>query len=159
VRVLGPDDYTTNRLVTITSGPFEEVASPFPLGVFGHDRETAKVEDKSLHGRVFRIVTFDGSWLILEPLDGIAEAPQVRHIGKMVILPHDGRYVPSGIKLNIKGVEVSEVSAEYVIAFKKHFCPPADMPKQSAPGKPIEDLFGKPEHVCDNCEKKGQLPG
>jgi len=160
VRVLGPDDYTINRMVTITAGPFRPVASPFPPGMFGQNaEEPTQEEDTSLHGRVFRIVTFAAPWLILEPMDGIGQAPPVQRMGNYMRIPFGGKWSPTGVRLNVKeGVEVSEVGAEYVLAFKKHFCPPKRVWLDTPPGGVFDDAEGEPDCDCDECKDSGSCP-
>lgn len=157
MRTLGPDDYTVGRLVTIMHGPFTPIHSPFPMGMFEQDAEPQIHEDISLHGRVFKIVVFDAPWVVLEPLDGIGDTPEIRNLGPFTMLPHGGKWAPQAVKLNVKGVQLGEVSAEYVAAYQKHFCPPAHLmhATQQAPqppmpeGGPIQRLLADIEGGCD----------
>lgn len=160
MRNLGPDDYNTGTMVTVTAGPFYTVQSPFPPGMFGQS-EPPRQEDKTLHGRVFKILAYDPPFIILEPLDGLGDIPLVRQSGPFAMLPYDGNFTPDAIKLNTKmGVILSEVSPEYAAAYQKHFCPPRQQPPQqmrpqrSGDG-PITQMLENGDHDCDHCAQRG----
>jgi hypothetical protein len=162
MRVLGPDDYTKGKLVTLTKGPFTILASPFPVGMFGMD-EPPRQEDKSLHGRVFMLQVYDNPFLILEPVDGIGEPPEVKQQGLFSIISNfGGNWSPTAIKLDVRsGIELSEVGEEYAATFTQHFVPPGKrQPTQEVrvPRGPISKMLASPGCDCDHCDKSGNCP-
>ncbi len=170
MRKLGPDDYNAGKMVTVTAGPFCATQSPFPPGMFGQN-EPPKQEDKSLHGRVFKIIVYDPPFVILEPLDRLGDVPPVQQSGPFAMIPYGGNYVPDAIKLNTSmGVTLAEVSTEYALAYQQHFCPPKQPqpqhpsqqlrqpPQQPKPGGPITRMLENNGNDCDcdHCDKRGQ---
>lgn len=161
MRNLGPDDCNTGKMVTVTAGPFYAAQSPFPPGMFGQS-ELPRQEDKTLHGRVFKILAYDPPFVILEPLDGLGDIPPVRQSGPFAMIPYGGNFLPNAIKLDIRmGVILSEVSPEYAVAYQKHFCPPRQQqpPQQMHPqqprGGPITQMLENGSCDCDHCEQQG----
>jgi len=160
MRSLGPDDYNTGKMVTVTAGPFYAVQSPFPPGMFGQS-EPPQQEDKTLHGRVFRIVVSDLPFIILEPLDGLGDVPPVRQSGPFAMIPYGGNYIPDAVKLDTRmSVTLAEVSPEYALAYQQHFCPPKQPPPQQMRpqqprGGPITQLLENGGCDCDHCKQQG----
>jgi hypothetical protein len=161
VRTLHPDDYVPGKMVTVVKGPFIMPSLQFPPAMYGEDG-LQEEEDKSLHGRVFRIVAFDAPYIILEPLDHIGDVPHVQNTGPFAMVPYGGRYSPTGIKRDARTMELMEVSAEYALAYQKHFCPPA--PPDTPDIQPIEQMgpiarmLEESECDCDVCPKSGSCP-
>jgi len=124
MRILGPDDYTAGRLVTLTKGPFIPVPTIMPSVFMGATTPTH--EDKKLHGRVFRIASYSAPYLLLEAVDGRGEEPQMQMQGPFAIFAQKGApWAPTGVTVDTRmGVEVAEVGDEYAAAYMQHFVPP-----------------------------------
>jgi len=161
VRTLKPDDYTPGKMVTVTKGPFNPPSMQFPPAMYGDDGPQLE-EDKSLHGRVFRIEVYCPPWIILEPLDRIGDVPHVQNTGPFAMVPYGGRYSPTGIRRDVRTMELMEVSAEYALAYQKHFCPPTQPPSPAMQPTtqlgPIAQMLEDGECDCDECPISGACP-
>lgn len=152
---LGPDDFTVNRLVTVLRGPFHKVPVPFSKEMFGTE-SSYYIEDKSFQGKVFRIVHAYHPFIVLAPLDGVGQPPEVRTVGPMTIVSPPTR----GIRLDLRdGVELGAVDSTTAKVFEKWFCPPKHRhanDKSSSGEHPLLKLVaclsgGCGDPNCPNC--------
>lgn len=123
MRELHPDDFNVGKLVTVTKGPYIPIPSPFPIDKYSGEKQP-HYEETELHGRVFKILVFDQPWIILLPLDGKGEPPEMMHHGPFSMMSQGG-WSPRAIKLNTRGVTLSEPSQDYIEAYIQHCCPPS----------------------------------
>lgn len=122
MKILKPDDLMgcKGKLVTLLGGPFD--LQPVPPAMWNGER-MVRVEDRSMHGKVFELIAYDPPMIMLRPLEGIAPKLDMHMLGQSLGVAQMPHHVPQVLIVHTEGLQIAEVSSEWINAYLEYCCP------------------------------------